>query len=131
MYWQKKGLILKPDNNYDWMVSHAQIPVVETIGEDKLRLYFGTRNLQNETATTFIDVDSENPQKVLYVHNRPVLSLGNLGTFDDSGAMPSWIVNFNGRKFLFYIGWNRGLTVPYRNSIGIAVSDDGGLTFNR
>jgi hypothetical protein len=60
-----------------------------------------------------------------------VLGLGKLGTFDDSGAMPSCIVNHGGRKFLYYIGWNRGATVPYRNSIGLAVSDDGGESFER
>jgi hypothetical protein len=45
--------------------------------------------------------------------------------------MPSCIVNHGDRKYLYYIGWNRGVTVPYRNSIGLAVSDDGGLTFER
>jgi hypothetical protein len=68
---------------------------------------------------------------VRYVHDRPVLGLGKLGCFDDSGAMPCSIVNHEGRKYLFYIGWNRGVTVAYRNSVGLAVSDDGGLTFER
>ena len=55
----------------------------------------------------------------------------NSGPFDDSGAMPSCIVNRGGQKYLYYIGWNRGVTVPSRNSIGLAISDDGGLTFER
>ena len=28
---------------------------------------------------------------------------GKLGTFDDSGVMPSSIVNHNGKKFLYYL----------------------------
>jgi len=45
--------------------------------------------------------------------------------------MPSCLVNHDGKKYLFYIGWNRGVTVAYRNAIGLAVSSDGGLTFHR
>jgi hypothetical protein len=131
MHWRKQGLIFKPDHYYDWMVSHAQVPIVEKIDDDRLRIYFGTRNIQNQTVTTFIEVEAENPRNVIHVQDHPVLSLGKLGCFDDSGAMPSWIINFNGKKYLYYIGWNIGVTVPYRNSIGLAVSEDEGLSFNR
>ena len=131
MRWIKKGLILKPDQNFDWMVSHAQIPIVEKADKDRLRIYFGTRNFQNQTSTAFIDVEVKYPQNILHMHDQPVLSIGKLGCFDDSGAMPSWIVNFNETKYLYYTGWNIGLTVPYRNSIGIAVSENHSVSFTR
>ena len=131
MKWSKKGLIFDASNGPDWMASHTQVPFVEQIAENRLRIYFGTRDMQNRTVTAFIEVDAENPQKVLYVHDEPVLSLGKLGCFDDSGAMPSWVINIAGKKHLFYTGWNQGVTVPYRNCIGVAVSVDGGYTFER
>jgi hypothetical protein len=131
MHWQKKGLIFKPDHQSDWMVSHAQVPIADPTSEDRMRLYFGTRDAQNRTVPTFIEVQAEDPQNVLYIHDAPVLSLGRLGCFDDSGVMPSWIINHDGKKYLYYIGWNIGVTVPYRNSIGLAVSEDGGKTFTR
>jgi hypothetical protein len=131
MNWRKRGLIFTTDHHQAWMVSHSQVPVVTAPGEDRLRIYFGTRDLQNRTTTTFIEVESENPSNVVYVHDRPVLALGKCGCFDDSGAMPSWVVDHEGRQYLYYIGWNVGVTVPYRNSIGLAMSEDGGLTFHR
>lgn len=131
MKWIKKGLIFCPDHNYDWMVTHAQVPIVDVIDEETLRIYFGTRDAENRTVTTFVTVSSDRPENVLYVHDKPVLGLGKLGCFDDSGAMPTWIVNYENRKYLYYIGWNVDKTVSYRNSIGIAVSDDGGLSFKR
>jgi len=131
MNWIKKGLIFQAANQFEWMATHAQIPVVERNGNDRLRIYFGTRNHHNQTVTTFIDVDVNEPQKILYIHDSPVLSLGKPGSFDDSGAMPSWVLNVDKKKFLYYIGWNIGTTVPYRNSIGVSVSEDGGFTFNR
>ena len=113
------------------MAHHACVPVADKINGEVLRIYFGPRDIEGRTTTTFIDVEADNPSRIRYVHDRPVLGLGKLGTFDDSGAMPSSIVNHGGRKFLYYIGWNRGVTVPYRNSIGLAVSDDGGESFER
>ena len=130
MKWGKKGLIYVPESNYDWQMSHAQLPIVDRIN-DVLRIYYGTRDVFNRTVTTYIEVEADNPQNILYVHDKPVLGLGELGAFDDSGAMPSWIVNHEGPKYLYYIGWNTGVTVPYRNSIGLAVSHDGGQTFTK
>lgn len=130
MKWGKKGLIYVPESNYDWQMSHAQLPIVDRIN-DVLRIYYGTRDVFNRTVTTYIEVEADNPQNILYVHDKPVLGLGELGAFDDSGAMPSWIVNHEGPKYLYYIGWNTGGTVPYRNSIGLAISHDGGQTFTK
>lgn len=131
MRWKKKGVIFSAAGQYDWMAHHACVPIADKINDEVLRIYFGPRDLQGRTRTTFIEVEADNPSNVLYVHDQPVLGLGELGTFDDSGAMPSCIVDHDGKKYLFYIGWNTAVTVPYRNSIGLAVSDDGGLTFQR
>ncbi len=131
MRWIKKGLIFTSENQYEWMAHHACVPIPDKVNDEVLRIYFGPRDRQGRTRTAFIEVEADNPSNVLYVHDRPVLDLGKLGTFDDSGAMPSCIVNHDGKKYLFYIGWNLGVTVSYRNSIGLAVSEDGGLSFNR
>jgi hypothetical protein len=131
MKWIKKGLVFAPDNNYDWMVSHAQAPIVDKVNDDVLRIYFGTRDKLNRTVTTYIEVEADNPQNILYCHDKPVLGLGKLGCFDDSGAMPSWIVNYGGVKYLYYIGWNVSATVPYRLSIGLAVGNDDDQSFAR
>ena len=131
MKWEKKGLIFAPDDNYEWMVSHAQVPLVDRVDDNTLRIYFGTRDKHNRTVTTYIEVEAEDPSHVSYVHDQPVLGLGELGCFDDCGAMPSWIVDRGSLKYLYYTGWNTSTTVPYRNSIGLAVSRDGGQTFER
>ena len=131
MRWVKKGLIFKVDRQSEWMAHHACVPIADRVSDDVLRIYFGPRDTRGRTRTTFIEVEADNPSKVLRVHDRPVLDLGRLGAFDDSGVMPSCVVNHSGRKYLFYIGWSPAVTVPYRNAVGLAVSDDGGLTFER
>ena len=131
MKWKKQGVIFAPDNEFDWMVSHASIPVADNISEDRIRIYFGTRDKDGRSHTTFIEVASQNLSNVLYVHDRPILEMGPLGTFDDNGIMPSWLVEYQGKKYLYYIGWNPQVTVSYRLSIGLAISDDGGRTFRK
>ncbi len=136
MQWKKKGLIFAPEQpsggqDSAWMVSHAQVPLVDRVDETTLRVYFGTRDEHNRTVTTYIEVAAADPAKILYVHDRPVLGLGSLGCFDDNGAMPSWMVDHDGKKYFYYTGWNTSTTVPYRNSLGLAISEDGGRSFIR
>lgn len=131
MKWIKKGLIFKVDKNYNWMQTHAQVPIVDKIDEERLRIYFGTRDSQNRTLTTFIEVEANNPQNILYLHNKPVLSLGKLGCFDDSGVMPSDIISYNGKKYFYYLGWNVSCLVRYRVANGLAISEDNGRKFKR
>ena len=34
-----------------------------------------------------------------------------------------WLVRSGARRYLYYLGWNLGVTVPWRNSIGLAISE--------
>lgn len=129
--WQKKGLIFNTDRNFDWMVSHACVPTALCLPNGRIRIYFAPRNLKGQSIPTFIEVDGENPAEVLYLHDRPILELGKIGTFDDGGIMPCSIVEAQGKLFLYYVGWNPSVSVPYRNAVGAVISEDGGTTFSR
>lgn len=128
MKWIKRGLIFKPDNNFEWMFSHASIPIADRVNDKVLRIYFSTRDKEGRSFPTYIEVDGHNPQNILRLSEKPLLSLGKLGTFDDNGITLSWIVTHKDKKYLYYIGWNPQVTVSYRLSIGLAISTDGGLT---
>jgi hypothetical protein len=131
MNWKKIGLIYKPQKIHHWSISHAQIPSGIIINDETLRIYFGTRDKLKRTVTTFIDVKPSFPKKIRKICGTPVLNLGDIGCFDDCGAMPSWLINKEEIIYLFYTGWNVSNTVPYRNSIGLAVSKDNGVSFQK
>jgi hypothetical protein len=131
MKWTKRGLIFKTDHNFPWMVTHASIPVVDKAEDGRLRIYFAARDEHGRSRPTYIEVDEQDPSHVLYVHDNPILPLGEQGTFDDNGIMPCWIVNNNGVKYMYYIGWNPQVTVSYRLAIGLAKSYDAGATFDK
>jgi len=123
-------VIFATNGKASWMKSHTQIPTALVIG-NIIRIYFSARDAENRSHTGFFDVSATAPKKILHINKKPVLDLGSPGTFDDDGVMPSSVVAAEGKIFLYYIGWNRGVTVPYRNAIGLAVSVDGGETFKK
>jgi predicted GH43/DUF377 family glycosyl hydrolase len=127
--WIKKGLVFRTEPSADgqrpWMVSHACVPTALDLGDGRIRIYFGPRNAAGQSIPTFIDVDADDPARVLAVHDRPILELGALGTFDDGGINPCSAIRVGGLVYLYYVGWNPSVSVPYRNSIGVAVSEDG------
>lgn len=129
MRWVKRGLIYRPGGEYHWNKSHAAVPVVDMTLGKRWRIYYAARDDQNKSYTSFIEVEAANPSHVLYEHEEPILPLGRLGTFDDCGIMPSWIIDSGTEKYLYYIGWTMRQTVPFHNSIGLARSKDGGRTF--
>lgn len=130
MNWIKKGLIFSPSGEGGWMRSHAQVPTPLLLG-DVIRVYFSSRPEQGMSLTTFLDLDAKDPSRVLRVNSKPILELGKPGTFDEHGIMPSCAVEREGRVYLYYSGWSRSVGVPYTNSTGLAVSEDGGVTFQR
>lgn len=119
--WKKLGLIFCSSGEVGWMQSHAAVPIAENIGGDLFRIYFSSRDAANRSFTGYLVIDISHPCDVIELSTKPVLTPGNLGEFDDSGAMGSWLVSYQGRSFLYYVGWNLGVTVPFRNSIGVAV----------
>lgn len=131
MLWRKRGLIFEGDSALPWSRSHAQIPTVSSFKPGVLSIFYSSRDANNLSRIGRVDVDSGDPSKIIARYSAPVLELGLLGTFDDSGMMPSSIVKLHDRIFLYYIGWNVRTNVPYHNSVGLAVSDDGGESFRR
>lgn len=119
--WRKLGRIFCPDGSVAWMRSHAAVPIAQPLGGDMYRIYFSARDDNGRSHTGFVIVDIKEPTHVVEVSLEPVLVPGELGEFDDSGAMATWLTPTEDGDFLYYIGWNLGVTVPFRNAIGLAI----------
>jgi hypothetical protein len=130
--WRKQGLLITPQKDLWWMQTHAMIPTVDKVGENLYRVYFSGRDKENRSHIGYAVVQAENDSlKVLSYSDDPVITLGDLGCFDDNGVTPSCMVTQGDRKFFYYIGWNAGSTVRMHLFGGLALSDDGGKTFTR
>lgn len=133
MKWQKMGLIFKPTGEIKWMETHAMMPVVYKLNHKKVRIYFSPRDKINRSRPASIDLEFDDDGH-LYLSNlskKPILNLGSLGAFDDSGIMPTSIITYGKELYLYYNGWTLGKNVPFFSFNGLAISNDGGKTFKK
>ena len=122
--WKKIGRIFDPSVLTQGH-THSSVPIAENIKDSLFKIYFSSRDQSNRSYTRYFLIDLEDPFNSLEFKDQFVLEPGPLGSFDDSGAMACWLTETVDTKFLYYIGWNLGVTVPFRNSIGIAKEDNG------
>lgn len=131
MDWQKLGRIFCPNNNFSWMVSHAANPFAEKISEQIVRIYFTCRDAISRSHVGYIDVDFKNDFEIVNMGDKPVIAPGLAGTFDDSGTAMGYLINVGASKFLYYLGWNLKVTVPWLNTIGLAIWNDSKQNFEK
>ncbi len=127
--WIKKGQLFAPHENSGWLHSHAALPVADEI-DGGYRVYFSSRDPRGRAQVGFFETDAAF-QGVTRVSESPVIGVGPLGAFDDSGITTSWIVNHKGKKYHYYSGWSLGVSVPFYFFVGLAISEDGGETYER
>lgn len=136
MRWIRRGKIFDPrDHNLPLgCLEFAQSPQALVL-PDRVRVYFSTRSVDPVggkylSHIAFVEMTRDLKQ-VIRVSDRPVLPLGALGCFDEHGIFPMNVVPHEGVIYGYTCGWSRRVSVSVETAIGLAVSRDGGLTFER
>lgn len=124
--WHKLGFIYSVQSNSAYFRSHITRPIpiwLEELGI--IRVFFSSRNSEDIPQPNYIDLSDNDPTKVVYVNEIPLLDLGVPGTFDDSGVTPTCIIENGSDSLLYYVGWKRRRTsmVTIEPSIGICKID--------
>jgi hypothetical protein len=133
--WTKRGLLFEPQRHAlpNGCTEFAQSPQA-LVFDDFVRIYFSTRSRdasgQYVSHIAFVDVD-RCLQRVLRTATATVIPLGEIGCFDEHGIFPMNVVRHAGTIYAFTCGWSRRVSVPVETAIGLAVSHDAGLTFER
>lgn len=135
--WRKLGKLFTPQEveGRNWLREFAQAPAT-LIFDDFIRVYFSCRPLADEDGkyvsySAYIDLDRADLFKILRVSERPILSLGDLGEFDEFGTYPVSVIRDGSDVRAYYAGWTRCESVPFNVAIGCAISSDGGNTFKK
>jgi len=118
MNWRKQGVLIEPPTHLPWSSSHAALPYADVRAES-LEVYFTTRDERRRSHVARARVDLTT--RTVDVAPEPVLAPGELGTFDDSGAMMSCLVHDGEASYLYYQGWSLGITVPFYVYVGCAI----------
>jgi predicted GH43/DUF377 family glycosyl hydrolase len=127
MRWQKKGLIYCATGAKPWSALYAMMPTPVLLPDRKvIRIYAGVTSSDKFGRTIAIDLDKDDPSIVIAIYDdEPVLDLGEPGSFDDSGAVPSSVLIVDEVEYLYYVGFQRTQKVPYMLFPGLAVKEPG------
>lgn len=135
MKWKKLGQIFDFQKTLfaDNFQSHAQSPQA-VVFDDFIRIYFSTRKRSPDgqflSYVQYVDYD-KTFSKIIGQSNGEVISLGSLGCYDEHGIFPFSPVRVDNRIYAYLSGWTRRVSVAVDSGIGLAVSEDGGETFQR
>lgn len=120
MKWHKRGLIYVPNGQQSWAKTHAMLPTPELL-DDRIRIYLGSCDELGIGRAGYIDVSAEDPKNILHISETPLLDIGLPGSFDDNGVVPTSILTLpDGRKYLYYVGFEIGTKIRYRLLTGVA-----------
>lgn len=135
--WRKLGKVFDPRSvpHRPWLKEFAQAPAT-LLFDDTVRVYFSCRPPANDKGqyvsySAWVDLDRADLTKVVRIATRPILPLGELGTFDEFGTYPVTVIRDGDLIRAYYGGWTRCESVPFNVAIGGAVSHDRGETFTK
>lgn len=130
--WKKLGLLLSPNGQRPWAMTHAALPIAVALDQHRYRVFVTCRDGEGMSSIGHFELNlSADKMTAGPLSDSPILTPGALGCFDDRGAMTSWVVTDAGRQYHYYTGWNLGVTVPFHLNLGLAISVEGGLTLRR
>lgn len=117
------------------MHEFAQAPAT-LVFDDFVRVYFSCRPPPDERGqyvsySAYIDLDRADLTRVVGIADAPIMTLGELGTFDEFGVYPVSVIRDADRVLAYYGGWTRCSSIPFTVAIGLAESHDGGSSFSR
>ena len=132
MYARRLGRLFAAADGPNWMASHAAYPAPVLLESNRMRIFFVSRDGDGRGTVGWVDVSTKDPRRIIAHSREPALRPGPRGSFDDRGIAIGSVVRYGNALRLYYMGWNIGVGVPFRNAIGLAVSADrDGSTFNR
>lgn len=112
-----------------WSISHAQMPT-PYLNDEGVGVFFTTRDLSRLSRISFVQLDHSTKKILPQSRDLPILDIGTKGSFDSKGVMSSSLLELDGKKYLFYIGWNAHEIYPYDLNVGMAISTND-LNFTR
>lgn len=125
MIWRKRGLVFQPRGDLWWARRYATIPTATVLDDRVIRVFYAALDDESHGRIGSVDLDAREPSRILAQPDRPLLDIGEPGSFDDSGVNASCVLRVGSRDLLYYIGWQRCERVPYMLFTGLAASDDG------
>ena len=130
--WRRLGRVFGgPTAGHPALLTHDALPVPYALDSDLARIFYSGRDASNRSSVGSIVVRLGEAPRVEEEQAEPVLVPGGKGAFDDAGVGLGSIVTGEDGDRLYYMGWNVGGSVPWRNAIGVAFGSARQARFER
>lgn len=125
--WHKKGKIIAPTTSLKWQATYTGAAYAFQHRDTPLfDIYTTGRDSQNRSQIGRFRINIHQPQTILDITPEPLLSFGELGTFDENGVSYPYIVSHQGKLWMYYVGWMPTVKVPFNLQIGLAIQQADG-----
>lgn len=135
MKWKKLGQIFEFEKTTfkNRFISHAQSPQA-LVFDNFIRIYFSTRKSDAKgkfvSHVQFVDM-SKDFRTVLKTSQLEVITIGDLGCFNEHGIFPFNPLKVNDKIYGYTTGWTRRKSVDVDSGIGLSISTNNGITFEK
>jgi len=129
--WNKKGSIYLSPFDGSWRDNSALTPTAFLLNANIIRNYVSFRDTNGTGRIGYVDVDADDPSKVLKISDQPVLDVGLAGMFDDNGVILGDVIRVGEKVYMYYVGFQLVKNVKFLAYSGLAISTDNGDTFIR
>jgi hypothetical protein len=99
--------------------------------DGQIRVFAGFRDDKGISRIGYVDLDAEDPRKILRVSRDPVLDIGRNGCFDDNGLILGDLAWMGDQLHMFYVGFQRVAKAKFLAFTGVALSGNQGESFSR
>lgn len=132
MKWEKRGKIFDRNTfKLDWFTKNAMMALPYILNDKILRVFVTLCDDENIGRIGYVDLDIDNPSTIINYSRRPVIDIGDPGTYDDNGVVTGSLFEDGDDLYLFYSGYQLGKKIPYMIFSGAAISRDGGESFEK
>jgi len=126
--WKKHGQIFFPQQ---YGMEYAKSPQA-VVFDEFVRVYFSACKKDGEKLISYVCFAdfTKDFTRVLRTQKQ-IMPEGNVGCFDEHGIFPFSPFCDHGKIMAYTSGWSRRVSVSVDTAIGLAVSEDGGESFQR
>jgi hypothetical protein len=119
MQWDRLGLVWTAPEGTGRTGALQPTPLL--LG-DRIRVFAGCRDADGASSVWWVDLDADEPTRILAEAREPALAAGPPGTFDAAGVVPCAVAPVDGTVRLYYAGYQPPASADERFRVFSGVS---------
>ena len=128
MKWKKIGRIFNIKGISNNINSHCMTVSALNIVDDIYRVFFNSRTIDGKSKPYYVEFDITNPFEIIKFHDKPIIELGEIGSFDENGVVLTSCIKKDDNLWFYYSGFPRTANQIFQAQTGLSISFDGGKT---